>query len=305
MPEMQVKNLNQQEASSQAEVIDMIPLRTPQNKIIEAKKLPTLPDIAYRLLELLSGDPDIAELEGVIRYDQAITAKILSVANSAYISTQKEITTLDRAIMFLGVREVSEIAFSICVFSVFKTLKNIRNFDVHEFWIHSIATGITARVIAQSLDAEDEDLFFTLGLLHDIGRLATLHLFPDQFEEILVIQENSEKSLLAIELEAGLAHTWIGRWLLQRWGLPEKFIKVARFHHNPFYKGKFLFEPAVIKLADLISHQLKLAELPGAPKEDPSPLLKKLGLDEELYQTIVEHLLFVKESIKEAWKQAI
>ncbi|OAG28498.1 HDOD domain-containing protein [Thermodesulfatator autotrophicus] len=305
MPETQTKKLNSQEVSSQSEVINMIALRTPQNKILEVKKLPTLPDIAYRLLELLSGDPDIAELEGVIRYDQAITAKILSVANSAYISSQKEITTLDRAIMFLGVREVSEIAFSICVFSVFKTLKNIKNFDIHEFWIHSIATGITARVIAQAIDAEDEELFFTLGLLHDIGRLAILHLFPDEYEEILTIQEESGKNLLAIELEAGLAHTWIGRWLLQRWELPEKFVKVARFHHNPFHKGKFLFEPAVIKLADLTVHNLKLAELPGAPQEDPSSLLQKLRIEEELYQTIIDHLLFVKKSIKEVWKQAI
>ncbi len=290
---------------NKAEIYDMAHLRSPHNKILEVKKLPTLPKIAYRLLDLLSGEPDVNELEEIIRYDQALTSKILAVANSAYISSQKEINTLERAIVLLGFREVSEIAFSICVFSVFKPLKSVRNFDVKEFWLHAIATGITARVIAQALDVEDEEFFFTLGLLHDIGRLLLLHLFPEKFAEILAQQEKSGRQLLAEEMEAGLAHTWMGRWLLKRWGLPEKFVLVARFHHNPFYKEKFLFEPAVIKLADLIVHNLRLAKLPGGQTGEPGPLLLKLGLSEDLYQTIIEHLTFVKESISEAWSNVI
>ncbi len=288
-----------------AEIYDMVPLRTPHNKILETKKLPTLPEVAYRLLDLLSGEPEISELEEVIRYDQALTSKILSVANSAYAGAKKEIHTLERAIVLLGLREVSEIAFSICIFSVFKPLKNVRNFDIREFWLHSIATGITARIIAQALDAKDEDLFFTLGLLHDVGRLLLIHLFPEKFEEILILQEESGRSLLAEEMELGLAHTWMGRWLFKRWGLPEKFVLVARFHHNPFYKDRFLFEPAVIKLADLTVHNLGLVNLPGGQNGDPAPLLSKLGLSQELYQAITEHLLFVREGLNEAWANVI
>lgn len=299
------RKLSGQESACQEGVIDMLALRAPQNKILEVKKLPTLPEVAYRLLDLLSGEPDISELEEVIKYDQAITAKILSVANSAYISSSKEIDTLERAIVLLGIKEVSEIAFSICVFSVFKPLKNVRTFDIKEFWLHAIATGITARIIAQAIEAENEDLFFTLGLLHDVGRLLSLHLFPEQFEEILKEQEQSQRELLLVELEAGLAHTWMGRWLLQRWGLPEKFITTARFHHNPYYKGKFLLEPAVIKIADTTVHNLGLAEVPGGQKGDVTPLLAKIGLSPGTYETILEHLVFVRETIQEGWAQVI
>ncbi len=288
-----------------AEVYDMLPFRSPHNKILEVKKLPTLPEVAYRLLDLLAGEPEISELEEVIRYDQSLTAKILSVANSAYVNTQKEIHSLERAIVILGVREVSEIAFSICVFSVFKPLKNLTDFDLREFWLHSISTGITARIIAQALDLKNEDKFFTFGLLHDIGRVLLVHLFPERFEEILLNQKESGRSLLAEEMEAGLAHTWTGRWLLKRWGLPEGFALVARFHHHPFYKNHFLFEPAIIKLADMTVHNLNLVNLPGGQRGDPAPLLSKLGLSEDLYQAIIEHLTTVRETITEAWSHVI
>ncbi len=289
----------------QAEVYNMLLLRTPHNKILEVKKLPTLPEVAYRLLDLLSGEPEISELEEVIRYDQSLTAKILSVANSAYSGSQKEIHSLERAIVLLGIREVSEIAFSICVFSVFKPLRNVGNFNLKEFWLHSIATGITARIIAQALDAKNEDKFFTMGLLHDIGRVLLLHLFPEKFEEILLHQEKSGRSLLVEEMECGLAHTWMGRWLLKRWGLPEDFILAARFHHNPFYKERFLMEPAIIKLADMTVHNLNLVNLPGGQKGNPEPLLYKLGFTEDLYQAILEHLSVIRESLKEAWSQVL
>ncbi len=289
-----------------AEVKDMVSYRVQHNKILEIKKLPTLPDIAYRLLDVLSqGDPDLAELEEIIRYDQAITAKVLSVANSAFYALQREIDTLHRAIVALGAREVGEIAFSICVFSVFRPLKSVGGFDLKEFWMHAIGTGITARILAQALDREDEEKYFTLGLMHDIGRLILLMVFPQEFEAILEQRQISGRSLLTEEKEAGLAHTWVGRWLLKRWELPEIFSIVARYHHHPFHKGHFLFEPALIKLADLTAHQMGIGNLPVGPLDDPSPILKRLGLNEDLYQAVQDHLVLIKEGIKEAWGQLL
>ncbi len=287
---------------TRAEVRDMVTYRVQHNKILEIKKLPTLPDIAYRLLDILSqGDPDLAELEEVIRYDQAITAKVLSVANSAFYALQKEIDTLHRAIVALGVREVGEIAFSICVLSVFRPLKSVEGFDLHEFWMHSIGTGITARIIAQALDCENEEKYFTLGLMHDIGRLILIMAFAQDFANILEAREKSGRSLLVEEKEAGLAHTWVGRWLLKRWELPEVFSLVARYHHHPFHKGRFLFEPALVKLADITAHRMEIGSLPVGPLEDVNPLLKRLGLSEDLYQAIQDHLVLIKEGMKEAW----
>ncbi len=289
------------EAQSYSEVRDMTAMRVSHNKILETKKLPTLPTVAYRLLDLLSSDPDVHELEEVIRYDQALTAKILSVANSAYTNVQQEVDTLQRAIVILGVREISDIAFGVCIASVLKPLKSVHFFDVKEFWIHSVATGITSRIIAQALDYENEDRFFTLGLLHDIGRLVLLYLFPEVFEEVLEQRAKSGRELLLEEADAGLAHTWLGRWLVRRWGLPEAFESVARFHHHPFQKGRFLFEPAVVKLADLTVHQLGLSRLEGGQRGEIGPLLSKLGLDEELYTAIQDHLRFIRENLLEVW----
>lgn len=284
---------------------NMPPFKTPQNKVLELEKLPTLPEIAYRLLDLLSREPEISELKEIIRHDQTLTAKILGVANSAYTHSSREISTLERAIVLLGLKEVSEIAFSICLFSLFKPLKGIAGFEPREFWLHSIATGVAAQLIAQALDVEDEESFFTLGLVHDIGRLVLLHLFPKEFELILEGQQKSGRPLLEEEKELGLAHTWMGRWLLKRWGLPEKFLEVARFHHHPFKKEQFLFEPGIVALADLAVHQLKMANVPGGQKGDPGPILQRLGLGEDLYQAVLEHLSLNKEALLATWRSLL
>jgi len=294
------------EPLTKAEVRDMIALRLSHNKILETKKLPTLPRLAYRLLELLSQDEvDISELEEIIRHDQALTAKVLSVANSAYTGTQREITSIQKAIITLGLKQVSEIAFSICLISIFKPLKSVYTYDVREFWIHCIAVAFTSRLIAQSLDEEDEDLFFTVGLLHDIGHLLQLHLFPEVFEEVLRRQEKSGRDLLAEETELGLPHTWLGKWLLKRWGLPKAFELVARYHHHPFLKRRFLHTAGIVKLADVMVHKLGLAKLPGGQRADVSHLLQYLGLDEDLYHAIEDHLLFLRENVLETWASLI
>jgi len=289
------------EAQNYTEVRDITDLRVSHNKILETKTLPTLPSVAYRLLDLLAKDPEVHELEEVIRYDQSLTAKILSIANSAYTNVQQEIDTIQRAIVTLGVKEVTDIAFGVCLASVLKPIKSIPFFDVKEFWLHCVATAITSRIIAQALDHKDEDRFFTLGLLHDIGRLVLLYLFPETFEEILERRSKSGRELLLEEIDAGLAHTWLGRWLIKRWGLPEGFEVVARFHHHPFQKGRFLVEPAIVKLADLTTHQLGLARLEGGQRGEVGPLLQKLGLDEDLYAAIQDHLHFIRENLLEAW----
>ncbi len=283
-------------------VENMACYRLQYNKVLEIKKLPTLPQIAYRLLHILcQKDPDLNELEKIIRYDQSISAKVLSVANSAYFGFQKEIDTIHRAIIALGARQVGEIAFSVCVLSTFRPLKSIQGFNLRDFWLHCIITGIIARILAPALECQNEEKFFTLGLLHDIGRLVLIYLFPKEFEEILINQKISGKSLLVEEKKFGLAHTWLGRWLLYRWGLPDIFAQVARFHHNPFHNGKFLFEPAVIKLADIIAHQLETDSLPTSPSEEVDPLLEKLNLSKVVYRTIIEHLEVIQKDMKNAW----
>ncbi len=273
------------------------------NKILKIKKLPTLPEIAYRLLNVLSQpESDLEELEEIIRYDQSISAKVLSVANSAYFGIQKEIDTIHRAVVALGAREVGEIAFSICIFSTFRPLRAVKGFDLRDFWLHCITTGIIARILAQTLECKNEEKFFTLGLLHDIGRLVLVYLFPEEFERILVNQKRSGRNLLLEEKKFGLAHTWLGRWLLYRWSLPNIFAQVARFHHNPFYNGRFLFEPAIIKLADIIAHQLEIDNPPLGLLEEVEPLLERLNLSKMVYKTIVEHLELVQKDMKNAWE---
>ena len=116
--------------------------------------LPTLPTVVAKMIELVDNPRTSASsLARLIATDQALTARILKLANSAYYGFSREISTVNMAIVVLGFNTVKDMGLSLSVFDVFKTGKPNASFDLTRFWEHSIACGIacshapTGRVI--------------------------------------------------------------------------------------------------------------------------------------------------------------
>ena len=67
-----------------------------KNMIIDkVKALPTLPVMVHKVLSLVQHeDTSVNDLAKVISYDQAVSSRILKVANSAYYGLMREIATL-------------------------------------------------------------------------------------------------------------------------------------------------------------------------------------------------------------------
>ena len=57
-------------------------------------------------------------------------------------------------------------------------------FDHDAFWRHSIGSALCAQALAGELRRDDADLAFTVGLLHDIGRLALASAFAPAYAEV-------------------------------------------------------------------------------------------------------------------------
>jgi putative nucleotidyltransferase with HDIG domain len=104
--------------------------------------------------------------------------------------------------------------------------------DAREFWEHSISTGIIAAEIAHSLNDKDVDLAFTMGLVHDIGRIIFAQELGDRYAEVFSVAKQLGLPLEAVETRLLLMNHADGMdRLLHRWNFPKELIDPIVFHH--------------------------------------------------------------------------
>lgn len=244
-------------------------LKTLTNEITE---LPTLPQVAVTLMDLLD-DPNTSapEINRVMARDPALAAKILKLVNSAYYGLANKVSSLNQAIVILGFKTVKSIALSASVMGLFKGPHAGSSFDRGRFWKHSIACACVARLVARKQKDFDSETAFSVGLLHDIGKLVFEHYLPEETDKIVKAAEAAGSSFLDAEktiLETD--HAEIGHWLTEKWGLPRDIVVGIGYHHN-------LVESPNKPLVAVIQFANYLAKVKGigAPGSCESPELPK------------------------------
>ncbi len=206
-----------------------------QEIINEIPNFPSIPTAAVQARELLQ-DPevDFDKLAEIIRVDQALTANLLRIANTIAFSGRRRVDTVDQAIVRLGTRHVSQMIIGLSAAPLMK--KEVQGYDLgpQELWKHALAVGIGAEQLAQQKDLEVPDIAFTAGLLHNIGKVALGTFLDADVEKIRAVAFKKEVSFhLAERVVLGIDHAELGSLLLEDWGLSDKLISVARWHHEP------------------------------------------------------------------------
>jgi HD-like signal output (HDOD) protein len=222
-----------------------------------------MPAIATEVVELVDNPRTSASKLGrVISSDQALTAKVLKIANSPFYGFPRKISTIDFAIIVLGFDALKEIVISISLVSSLQK-KSDTYFDAKTFWDHSIATGVIGRRLAKDLGYRVSGEVFVGGLLHDMGISALYRYFNSEYKRIIDIVKDSDLNILeAEESVLGVTHADIGGWLAERWNLPEHLIEAISLHHVPM-KGKINRElVALVHCADAIAVRLQPGDIP-------------------------------------------
>jgi HD-like signal output (HDOD) protein len=186
--------------------------------------------VALRLLRMM-GDPSVefAKVAGLIQTDPVLSMELLKIANSSLFPARIEINSVLQAIVFLGSDTVSALALTTCL----KSLASTRSSRfILACWRHSLATALICQRLSEAMRME-ESHGYTAGLIHDIGQLALLSVFPS-YENALVSAGGRKINLMDVERELfGLDHGEAGRWLLAQWGCPLELQNVAAHHENP------------------------------------------------------------------------
>src|SRR5439155_517380 len=72
-------------------------------EVMARKNLPTIPTVLARILQLADAENTSGkELIAVVEHDQALTGKMLRLANSAFFGQSRRVATIPRAVVLLG-----------------------------------------------------------------------------------------------------------------------------------------------------------------------------------------------------------
>jgi HD-like signal output (HDOD) protein len=201
------------------------------------QEIPLLSPSASRLLQIASRDDyDISEIIEVVRCDSALTARLLKTVNSVAYGLVHQVTSIDRAVSYLGERIVAGIALEDSAKALFN--KKLEGYEgpAGELWEHDLRTAVGAREIAHYCKNElSKDLAFTAGILHAIGKAVLSDFLQGSASEVLADIDNhdindyleGERNLL------GMDHTEAGYELAKAWELPESLQMAIRYHHTP------------------------------------------------------------------------
>lgn len=237
--------------------------------------MPMLPALANDVMTLaLDPDVSVIRIARVISKDQVLATRVLRLANTAYCAPMQEITTINDAIVRMGMAAVRNVVLAVCFASRLQEA-NVYGPQGRDLVDHGIGSAYLARLVAEQVRV-DADEAFLYGLLHDLGKLLLLKLSRDFIRFGGPTPTAAEVTDVMRE-----RHAEIGARIMSQWQLPEALQEPVLHHHRPDACEKYPTEAAVAYIADCLSHRYGF----GCPPVDGDELLAdavwvRLGLSE-------------------------
>lgn len=283
------------------ELVFMDQERAKQLIISKIRNLPTLPDAVHKIVTLVQDEKTAAkDLCKLISYDQAISLRLLKVANSAYYGFLNEVATIHHAVVILGFDEVKRLSLGIAMFNFMQRTGDETLLVMDEFWKHSIGCSLAARIICKKVGIEP-DITSTASLLHDIGKLVLDNLFSKEYRIVLERSKKEKVSTTDVEQEIlGFAHTDVGLWLCSKWKFPPSLILPIAHHHKVDESDQEnILRVSVVHLADILSKKASI----GNSGDNTIPCFQKIAestlrIGEEEIDEIVEELKNDEEKVQ-------
>ncbi len=202
----------------------------------------------------------------VLEREPGISSKVIKTANSAFFGAPRTISSLKAAVVRVGNQNIARLTLA-------AALTPTRSPLWSGFWRHSIAVALLSRHISRFLKnygPHEQEEFFTMGLLHDVGVLVML--LSGEYGAVDA-QLNAE-SLPLDEAERrvfGFDHATLGRHIAERWNFPSDLVHAIAHHHQPENSREFYHRTIIIHLADLTASGFRFGmhakELPPPTSE--------------------------------------
>jgi putative nucleotidyltransferase with HDIG domain len=242
--------------------------------------LPSFPK-AYQDISscLQSPNASLTDAARIIGRDVAMTANIMKLVNSAFFGARQTISSIDRAVAYLGLDTLGSLVLGHSLFRS-QGASATDNSSLEGLWRHCLRTATTARAIAQfeRLPRARAEEAFLAGMLHDVGRVVFATRSPTTAGGL----ETPDQDMNA---QAEAHHAVVGAYLLGLWGFPSQIVEAVALHHTPSRRSDTGFGVTVlVHVADRMAHR-RSAHLTAAEELGLEPgLLEELGLASHLPQ---------------------
>jgi HD-like signal output (HDOD) protein len=259
--------------------------------------LPPMPHVASRAISMVENpDTTATELTELLSSDTALAARVLKIANSAMFSRQREITTLNQAIMIIGFKALKGII-------VAATLRQLnKNFGKLEklIWENSIGTATASTYICRKLKKRYHEEIFLLGLLHSLGQIVLLFQKETSadYKKVIALVRDSHNDYNTAELTVfGFAHPLIGALVAKKWNFSSETCQVILHYKDPIEgakpEGELEEKTAVVQLGEMIAHASGIGSPEGYPDqmENIATLAKYLGFDPKDVDASIEEII--------------
>ncbi len=211
-------------------------------------RLPSLPNVAFKLKQAMQNDIGIDDAVDIIHIDPPIVAKLIQVANSPLYGSSTPITNCHDAVNRIGLNATRSLVMGISLKQLFHSADKELMKGMHAIWKSSLFVSSLSFVLAQECSStiNPEDALLA-GLIADIGAIPLLHFAeqsPDQYPGLA-------------ELEASLPYLRgpVGALVLHTLGFSGDLVDIPHHAENWHYdSGEELTLTDIVILAKLHSY---------------------------------------------------
>lgn len=262
--------------------------------VARVDNITTLPSTVTEIIRICENPKSqIVEMENAILKDQALTSRVLRLANSAYYGYARRISTVSQAAVLLGFNTIKSMVIALSVNSMMDDPLEGYALDKDELWLKSQSSAIIARYIAQVTIAHDPEEAYVAALLKDVGMTALNEYMKIEYQEVIRVMEDNQETFCFAENEVfGFTHADVGAEIAKNWNLPDALVDTIRNHHHPENSAiddKSLI--SIVHLADAMTMMLGIGIGVAGLAYPISPLaIETLDLDTEKFSNIISEI---------------
>lgn len=221
--------------------------------------LPTLPEVAVKVREA-ADNPEInlMDMGDVIAHDPALSARMIKVANSAFLGRTVKVSTLNQAVTRIGLSQIKNIATAMAMEQLFVSKNKVVKEYLSKSWQKTVDVASSA-ITLLSLHLKDNkhsslniDTITLASLVYNIGILPIL-TEAERHQEVFA---NPQFLAQAIQKLGGR----IGGHIMRAWDFTDEFVEVAELWANPEYKPENPCYVDFIRMAAISEGLLNVAD---------------------------------------------
>ena len=278
-----------------------------RERLAKCGELKAMSPTLARLTEMMTSSAcPIEKIAKAIQQDHAVAVKILKIANSVVFSHGEAVDSVVKAVQRIGTNQIRDVVMSLSVVDRFGAVDVSSRVSAPQFWEHSIACGLIAAELARGRGGKQAriDAAFTMGLLHDVGRMVLVEVLGGQYNEVLTLADELRLPLEAVESKLlTINHAEAMEIVLRTWRFPKEMIRPIGLHHLSASQlrrgaGNCFEDACTLALADRLAHALLLGSSGNDVLYATDEFAEALNLPKEVIAKIEREIPSQTEEIK-------